>query len=344
MSRPLLEWQIRKRVLALPNVTVRDECSVTRLITTGEPKAVTGIALDDRSHAGQSEILNADLVVDATGRGSSSPKWLEEMGYPVPSETEIKINVGYATRIYRRTPGDLVNAELVMISPEPPHGKRGAFMFPIEGDRWIVTAGCWAGDYPPTDEAGFLEFLRSVPRPDIYDVIAHAEPLSDIVPYRFPTNLRRHYEKLSRFPTGYLVIGDAICSFNPIYGQGMTSAALQAAALDSVLQKQPQHNSLARQFFKAAAKVVDMPWQLTVGEDFRYPETTGPKAPETDFINRYVERVHKATHNDTVVYDAFLQVMNLKKGPTSLLHPKIIWRVLRNKPAAQQKSLQPMTV
>lgn len=344
MSRPLLEWQIRKRVLALPNVEVRDECSVMRLITTGEPKTVTGIEIDDRSQPGQRETLNADLVVDATGRGSSSPKWLEEMGYAAPSETEIKINVGYATRIYRRTPNDLSNATLLMITPEAPHDKRGAFMFPIEGDRWIVTAGGWVSDYPPTDEAGFLEFLRSLAAPDIYNVISRAEPLSEIMPYRFPANLRRHYEKLTSFPTGYLVMGDAICSFNPIYGQGMTSAALQAAALDGVLQKQPTGGDLARSFFKEAAKVVDIPWQLTVGEDFRYPETVGPKAPETDFINGYVARVHRATHNDPVVYGAFLQVMNLKKGPASLLHPKIVWRVLRNKPSAQPNTLRPLTV
>lgn len=213
-------------------------------------------------------------------------------------------------------------------------------MFPIEGDRWIVTLGCWAGDYPPTDEASFLEFARSLASPDIYNLISRIEPLSDIMPYKFPANLRRHYEKLAAFPAGYLVAGDAICSFNPIYGQGMTSATLQAAALDRVLQTQPTRNALAHAFFKEAAKIVDIPWQLSVGEDFRYPETTGPKAPGTDFINRYVERVHKATHNDTVVYGAFLHVMNLMKPPASLFHPKIVWRVLRNKPSVPQSALQ----
>jgi 2-polyprenyl-6-methoxyphenol hydroxylase-like FAD-dependent oxidoreductase len=343
MSRPLLEWQIRKRVMALPNVETRDECSVLRLITAGDPKEVTGIEIEDRAQAGRKEILNADLVVDAGGRGSAVPKWLAEMNYQPPQETEIKINVGYATRIYRRGPNDLPEGELLMISPQPPHDKRGGFMFPIEGDRWIVTLGCWSGDYPPTDEAGYLEFARSLAAPDIYNLISRIEPLSEILPYRFPCSLRRHYEKLTRFPAGLLVAGDAICSFNPVYGQGMTSATLQAAALDRVLQKQPERSNLARAFFKEAAKVVDIPWQLAVGEDFRYPETTGPKAPETDLINRYVERVHKATHSDPVVYGAFLQVMNLMKPPLSLFHPKIVWRVLRNKPSVQQSSLQPVT-
>lgn len=341
MSRPMLEWQLRKRVLALPNVTVHDECNVMRLITSGEPKAVTGIEIDHRAQPGHKEILSADLVVDASGRGSASPKWLAEMGYAPPQETEIKVNVGYTTRIYRRGPNDLPEGQLLMITPQPPHDKRSAFIFPIEGDRWLVSLGCVAGDYPPTDEAGWIEFARSLAVPDVYNFISRVEPISDILSHRFPASLRRHYEKLNRFPTGYLVVGDAICSFNPVYGQGMTSAALQAEALDRVLATQPTPNALARAFFKEAAKVVDTPWQLAAGEDFRYPETVGQKAPGTHFINAYVERVHKATHNDTVVYGAFLQVMNLKKSPMSLFHPKIVWRVLRNKPNVQQPMLQP---
>jgi flavin-dependent dehydrogenase len=327
----------------LPNVSVLDECNVVRLISGGEPKKVTGIEIERRAHGGHKETLHAELVVDATGRGSAIPKWLAEMGYAAPQETEIKVNVGYATRIYRRGPNDLPEGELLMISPQPPHDKRGGFMFPIEGDRWIVTLGCWSGDYPPTGEAGYLDFARSLASPDIYNLISRLEPLSDILAYRFPCNLRRHYEKLTQFPAGLLVAGDAICSFNPVYGQGMTSAVMQAAALDGVLQTQPAPENLARVFFKEAAKVVDIPWQLAVGEDFRYPETVGRKTPGTDLINRYVERVHKATHSDPVVYGAFLQVMNLLKPPTSLMHPKIMWRVLRHKPQQQVQALHPQT-
>jgi 2-polyprenyl-6-methoxyphenol hydroxylase-like FAD-dependent oxidoreductase len=344
MSRPLLEWQIRQRVLALANVVARDECSVLRLLTAGEPAQVTGVEIDNRSQAGTREMLHADLVVDASGRGSASPKWLAEMGYSAPKETEIKIGVGYATRLYRRRPGDLAGAELLIISPQPPHDKRTGYMFPLEQDRWIVGLGCWSGDYPPTDEAGYLEFARSLAAPDIYNLISRLEPISDILPYRFPSSLRRHYEKLTHFPAGYLIAGDAICSFNPVYGQGMTSATKQAAALDTVLAAQPERADLAYIFFKEAAKVVDIPWQLAVGEDFRYPETIGPKAPGTDLINRYVSRLHQATHHDPVVYEAFLQVMNLMKPPASLFHPKIVWRVLRSKRHAQPQVFQPMPV
>ncbi len=277
----------------------------------------------------------ADLVVDASGRGSASPKWLAGLGYSQPQTSMVKVNVGYATRIYRRRPGDLAGAELLMVAPDAPHGKRTGLIFPIEGDRWICTLGGWAGDHPPTDEAGFMAFAHSLPAPDIHQMLTRLEPISAISSYKFPSSLRRHYERMKRFPEGYLVLGDAICSFNPVYGQGMTSATLQAAALEALLGKRTTHVGLWRDFFKAAASVVDIPWQLAVGEDFRFPETEGKKPAGTDLINGYVTKVHRATHHDPVVYTAFLKVMNLMAAPTSLFHPKLLWRVLRNHPRSQ---------
>lgn len=341
MSRPLLEWQIRRRVLALPNVILRDRCGVVNLLTATGGDRVTGVVLEDREQAGEHEELLADLVVDASGRGSASPKWLAELGYAPPVQSEIKVSVGYATRLYRRCPGDLTDAALVMVAPAPPHGKRTGLIFPIEGDRWIVTLGGWAGDHPPTDEAGFIEFARTLPVPDIYNMLRRLEPLSEIITHKLPSSLRRHYEKLSRFPAGFLVMGDAICSFNPVYGQGMTSAVMQVAALDELLQEQRGLEGLAWRFFQRAAKVIDTPWQLAVGEDFRFAETSGPKAPGTDLINAYVTKVHQATHHDTVVYGAFLQVMNLMKPPTSLFHPRIVWRVLNGRHSKRHPALNP---
>ncbi|MEZ4861458.1 MAG: hypothetical protein R3C14_09130 [Caldilineaceae bacterium] len=330
MSRPFLEWQIRRRVLALPNVTLRSGCAAATLQTDPDHSRVTGVMLTPRDQAGQTEILSADLVIDAGGRGSSSPKWLVELGYAKAQESFVKVNVGYATRLYRRRPGDMTGAQLLMIAPAPPHGKRTGLIFPMEGDRWICTLSGWAGDHAPTDEAGFMAFAHSLPAPDLYDMLTHLEPISEFIPYKFPGSLRRHYEKLARFPEGYLVLGDAICSFNPVYGQGMTSAAMQAAALDQLLDKGHELEGLWRAFFKAAAQVVDIPWQLAVGEDFRYPETEGVKPAGVDLINRYVSQVHRATHHDPEVYTAFLKVMNLMAAPTSLFHPKVLWRVWRS--------------
>jgi 2-polyprenyl-6-methoxyphenol hydroxylase-like FAD-dependent oxidoreductase len=301
---------------------------VEGLVTSPDQKQVLGVRATKRSPENNSEILEADLVVDASGRGSATPKWLESLGYRRPPETEVKARIGYATREYQRLEKDPDRISVEMVSATAPAEKHGTFLFPIENDRWIMTAGGYVGDHPPADEAGLLEFVRSLPAPDIYNIIRDAEPMTEIITYKYPASLRRHYEKLKHFPEGLLVIGDALASFNPIYGQGMTSAAMQTRVLHGTLQQMRNLQGLWKPFFKQTAKVVDMPWQLAVGEDFRYPETEGRKPPFTDMINAYVEKVHKATQRDPVVYAQFLRVMSLMATPMSLMSPRIMWRVL----------------
>lgn len=330
MSRPLLEWQIRSRVQALANVQMLDECDVEELLFSADRQCVAGVQVTLRGKTCEQRKIEADLVVDASGRGSASPKWLQAAGYGRPAESEVKINMGYATRLYRRRPGDLNGAALIMVTPEGPDDKRSGMVFPIEGDRWIVTLGGINGDNPPLDEQGFLAFARSLPAPDVYDIITKAEPLSAITPYKFPSSLRRHYEKMVSFPDGYLVLGDAICSFNPIYGQGMTCAAMEAEALDNLLTRRHGNlHRLAQEFFARVAKIVDNPWQMAVGADFRFRGTEGKKAASVNFVNAYVAKVHRATHHDPVVQDAFLKVMNLIRPPASLFQPNILVRVIR---------------
>lgn len=327
MSRPLLEHLIRERVLALPNVQLMDNCSVQGLTTTADRQRVTGITVKHKEN-GTPISLNADLVIDVTGRGSHSPQWLTELGFTPPVTSEVSVKVGYATRLYERDPNEARTNDWILYTPNAPKEKRFGGIFPIEGNRWVVSVGGWHGDNTPTDEAGFMNYVRSLPMPDIYDIISKSKPLSEPYAYRFQSSLRRHYEKLTRFPLGYLVLGDAISSFNPTYGQGMTSASMQAVALDKVLSASTPETRLASTFFRQAAAVVDIPWALAVGEDFRYPETVGAKPPGVDLVNRYVSRVQRATLTDEVVCSAFLKVMSLLKPPTCLFHPRIFWRVM----------------
>ncbi|MFQ5911938.1 MAG: FAD-dependent oxidoreductase [Nitrospinota bacterium] len=345
MSRPFLEWQIRRRVLALSNVTVLDQSTVTALLTTADGGRVTGVRTLHQVEKSREAALTADLVIDATGRGSAGLKWLEALGYTGPKEETVKVGVAYTSRIYRRRPGDLVGAELVLIAPEPPHNKRFGVMLPMEDDRWIVSLAGWAGNHAPANEAGFLEFARSLAAPDIYNMIPRLEPLTDFITHKFPSNLRHHYENLTRFPGGFLVMGDAIASFNPVYAQGMSSAAMQAAALDELLAGRGSLDGLWEAFFKRAAKVVDLPWQLAAGQDFRFPETRGNKTPGTDLMNAYFAKVARATHRDPVVYGAFLRVTNLMARRTSLFKLHILWRVLRGgierRPVPVQKAHSP---
>jgi 2-polyprenyl-6-methoxyphenol hydroxylase-like FAD-dependent oxidoreductase len=328
-SRPLIEYVVRKRLLAIPNIQLIDNCTVKQLINSENHDRVTGIVMEQKN-AGQVS-LDADLVIDVSGRGSRSFQWLKEMGYETPELSEVKVNVSYTTRIYRRDPQDPRGKNWIFCSPHAPYEYRAGGAFAIEGDRWIVSLGGWHNQPLPGNEEEFAAYAKSLPLPDIDSIISTCEPVSDIMQYKYPSSLRRHYEKLNRFPKGYLVLGDAACSFNPVYGQGMTSAAMQAAALDGLLHQNIAEDKLAKKFFSKAAKIIDIPWGMAVGEDFRYPETKGPKPAGINIINKYVSRVHKATLKDKVVCEAFLKVMSLLKPPASLFHPKIVWRVMMTK-------------
>jgi 2-polyprenyl-6-methoxyphenol hydroxylase-like FAD-dependent oxidoreductase len=341
-SRPFLEWHIRQRVVALPNVSIQDGCAVEKLLTTDDRKEITGVQINKPQSEGQPQILSADLVVDTSGRGSRTPKWLEELGYNKPEESTVSCGVGYATRLYQRDVTQPGSMDWVFITPQAPKERRLAGAFPIEGDRWIVGLGGWHGDHAPSDEEGFIAFAKNLPAPDIYNIITTSEPLSDISIYKYPASIRHHYEKLDRFPERYLVLGDAVCSFNPVYGQGMTSAAMQAESLDTLLNSKNKLTDLTKPYFKQIAKIIDIPWQTAVGEDFRFPETQGKKAPGTDFINSYIDRVHRATHHDPVVGAAFLKVMNMIEPPTSLMSPHILWRVLQDSVGKKRVAREPV--
>ena len=318
LSRPYLEGRVRHHLLRLPNVRVREGCDVERLATSQDQQRVTGIQA-----AG--EILAADLVVDATGRGSHSPLWLEAMGYTKPREERVEIALGYTTRLFRRSLNDL-DGDGAAVIPPTPETKRAGVMLAQEGDRWTVTLVSYFGNYAPTDLEGFIEFARNLPAPFIYDVIRHAEPISEPASARFPASVRRRYEKLDRFPDGYLVFGDAISSFNPMYGQGMSVAALEAMALHETLVEGAA--DLARRFFRRAAKIVDTPWDIVVGGDLRIPETIGPRNAGVKLINWYMSRLHRAAHHDPVTALAFHKVGNLLASPETVMHPRIVARVL----------------
>ena len=199
----------------------------------------------------------------------------------------------------------------------------------MEGNRWMVTLAGWLGDHAPTDPAGFLEFARTLARPDIYDLIRDAEPLTDATTYAFPSNQRRRYERLTRFPDGYLVVGDAVCSFNPFYGQGMSVAALEALALDRCLREGSTLDTSWRRFFRAIGSVVETPWTIAAGSDFAFPGVTGTKPAGTDLVNWYLDRVHKAASRDHDVCRAFFDVANLLAPATTLFGPGVMARVVR---------------
>jgi 2-polyprenyl-6-methoxyphenol hydroxylase-like FAD-dependent oxidoreductase len=321
-SRPVLEGHVRRRLFAFRNVCAIENCAVTGLASDPARKRVTGVRM--RVDAGPEETITADLVVDATGRGSSGAAWLEKLGYPPPASEKVEIGISYTTRTFRRRWNDLDGRQGIVVAGSAPNWRNGV-MLAQEGDRWIVSAGGFLGDDAPDDDQGFLAYLATLPTMEIHDVVASAEPLSDYRRYRYVSSQRQRYEALARFPENYLTFGDAICSFNPVYGQGMTVAALEALALQHCLRAGSV--DLARRFFRSAAQIIDIPWDIAVGNDLRHPQIKGARPPMLRFLNWYIGKLHLAATHDSTLTTAFLKVVNLMAPPPSLLSPAIAWRV-----------------
>jgi 2-polyprenyl-6-methoxyphenol hydroxylase-like FAD-dependent oxidoreductase len=321
-SRALVETVLRERVLALGNVEVLDGVVVRGLdVDRGRVRAVTA------ERDGEPVTIGADLVVDASGRGSRAPAWLETAGYDAPPVTRVEVDVTYCGLEVRRHPDDLDRATFAVIQNGRGLSRIGVAL-PAEGDRWKLILGGYFGDAAPLDRAGLEAFAASLPDPALSELLRN-EWLTEPIHHRFPSSQRRHWEKVRRLPAGFAVIGDGVASFNPIYGQGMSSAAQQAEVLGACVDRHGVGPSSSRAIAKATAKVVANPWRVATGADFIYPETVGSKAPGTDLVNRYLDRVFVAAASDEVVHVALARVQHLLAPPATLFRPGVVQRVLR---------------
>lgn len=336
-TRDLLEHLVRREVASLPRVRFIERCEVVGLVAEGD--RVVGVRLRRRSGGrsagdGSGEATDAtpgelrcDLVVDASGRESRAPDWLEALGFGRPEDTVVNSFLGYASRLYEPPAAFQFDWKLLLVRSVAPATRAGG-IYPMEGGGWIVTLGGVARDFPPTDEEGFLDFARSLPGGELHRALQAARPLSPIYGYRRTANRLRHFERLARWPEGFVALGDAVCAFNPVYGQGMTTAAIAAQALGDALRRR-RGRGMARSFQRHLARLIADPWLLATGEDFRYSTTEG-SAPGalTRLMHRYTYRVLLRATDDPRLLLAFWEVVHMFRPPASLLHPLVALKAL----------------
>jgi 2-polyprenyl-6-methoxyphenol hydroxylase-like FAD-dependent oxidoreductase len=324
----VLEFHVRNRVQAIPNVTFLQQHDVLGVATTPDGARVTGARVQRHGPESSPEVIEADLVIDVTGRGSRTPVWLAELGYERPTEDRVKIDLAYTTRHYQ-VPYDPFGSDLAIIPAPTPSHPRGAFFYRLPGDdnRVELSLTGMLGDHAPTDPDGFHDFARSLPVPDIYRTLCDSEPIDDPVMFRFPASVRRRYERLTRFPENFLVLGDAVCTFNPIYAQGMTITAMETLVLQRQLAGGGRPNW--REFFAEISKIIDRAWDFSANSDLGFPGVEGRRTLQVRFVNSYVARYQRAMAHDAALGDAFVRVAGLTAEPTSLLTPGRIAKVLR---------------
>ncbi len=321
LTRPLLDAILRRRVRALGNVNFATECDVTGLCVDRAGN-VAGVLL--RNEHGETS-LAGELVVDAMGRGTRARRWLSAFGYAEPSVTEVGVNVHYASRLFSRAAADLQGDKLVIISPTADI-PRGAVAFAVEADRWLVTLFEYGGKTPPTELSEFRAFARTLVADDLGELLARATALDDGAVLVFPTACLRRFDKLRALPDGYLCLGDSLCQLNPSYGQGITSAVLQAEALAKALAR--SRRSLPRRYYKLAVKAASQPFNLSWSSDLDLPSVVAPPNPTPAPIRAYLTRAMRVARHDPTVALAMRRIIGLVDPPLALLRPSIAFRVL----------------
>jgi 2-polyprenyl-6-methoxyphenol hydroxylase-like FAD-dependent oxidoreductase len=341
-SRLAIEAELRRRVRRLPGVRLMTQVDVVEPAYDAASRRVTGVRLVHRdggaacadtgaSQGSEVETVAANLVVDCSGRGSRSLSWLDGWGFEPAFEERVRVDLSYTSAYFLRDEDDCGDVAGV-ISTATPGLPRPAVLLAQEPDpegrqRWVAAVGGYGGDHPEVSLEGMRARARAIGGAELIAVTERGRLLGPVMRYRFPHSQRRHYERMARFPAGYLVMGDALASFNPIYGQGMTVAACEALELRAALRR--GLDGLAPRFFRAAAKVIDVPWQTAVGSDLALPMVPGPRPLPVRLVNAYIAHVYRAAATDPVVATAFLKVMHMLSKPPSLMGPGVMWRVFR---------------
>jgi 2-polyprenyl-6-methoxyphenol hydroxylase-like FAD-dependent oxidoreductase len=330
LSRPAIEFAIRQRLKSHANISLRDRCRVSELSASPDGTAVTGVRFEEGGVASQE--LPADLVVDASGHGAPTLALLRTTGLPLPEETVIGIDQFYATGVFH-IPGDAPAdwKAVLTFGGLSPTSARGALLWPIEENRWIVSLGERHGDAPPGDVDGFMAFARTLRTPTIYNAVKNARLDGEIARYGFRDNVLRHFERLEVFPRGLLPIGDSICRFNPVHGQGMSVAAQEACLLRELLAAQSPPGDLlqglAKVFLEKIPMLIETPWNVATF-DFMHPATRGQRPADFETRIKFAAAFMKLAADDPDFHRLTAEVQHLLKPRSVYRDPALLQRVL----------------
>lgn len=334
VNRPLLEWSIEHRVRRIPNIEFLVGHDVVSLTSTPARHRITGAVVAHRDSRVE-KVLAANLVVDATGRGSRTPIFLDHLGYGRPKEEELIVHAAYASVLLHVPPGTL--REFMAVGGAVPNRPTGFAMFAGENDTYMLGIQMMAGGQPPADQESLLARLAEVAPAHVVDAVRRSEPLGPVHQHRFPANRWRRYDKFTPMPDGLIVVGDAMCSFNPIYGQGMSIAAIEALILRKCLERGDR--DVPRRYFREAAKEIRTAWHTAVGADLALPQIPGRRPLSMRITNAYLRRVMAAAETDPVVVQQFMRLIGMVDRPSRLWRPPMMLRVLRHRRRAETNVL-----
>lgn len=328
-TRPLLEKCLREEVELLGNVTITTNCRVTDFTLNAERNRIVGIVVEDEN--GDTRALNADFFVDAMGRGSFLPKWLKKEGIGDVRESRVKVGLGYASCLFELPEDESRDWKSLLVYPKGPDEIRGATLVNVENNQWLLTLAGYHGIHAPSDIGGFLEFASKLPKPEIFEAIKDATPLSEIKLHKFPYGLQRYYGELDKFPLALIPVGDSNASLNPLFGQGMSAGALSSLSLATLLEKtgkidEEELKILKSAYFKSLVEIYKTPWDLALGQDFRYPLTEGTAPAGLRIMNFFKDLVIGSSSPE--ILEKFFKVVHLVEKQSCFYNPVSILKIL----------------
>ncbi|KMQ00099.1 FAD-dependent oxidoreductase [Bacillus cereus] len=329
-SRPLLEWHIQKRIHQISNITIKYETLVKGLLIDEKLNKVCGVKVKYLETDTQEEV-HADLVVDASGFGSKSIEWLREYGIEVQEE-KVRIDLFYATKMFKLKENEELDCCNMLMSPSFPDNPYGVLIQTIEDNRYFVTFSGYANEKAPQTDDEFYDFAENLSISNVTDFLNKAEGITDIKTYKIPYQVRRRFDLVNNVPEGLLVVGDAQCRFDPVFGQGVSVAAMEAHQLQLLLQGRKQlDKTFTQQFYKKAANIIETPWDMTTTEISRHPQLKRELTTKQKFQLWYTKQIYRLSASNSDVYIRLVRVMNLIRSPFHLFHPKVLLSVLLNR-------------